>query len=633
MFFDANTEGNQNAVPTKESVNTRRMLAKALMESSSRVKPIDHWLQGVAQLGDGLAGAYLNSKADKQTQAGKDSIKGESDSLMSALFNRANPPKSDGGDIYGNVSLGAPLTQNPATEPNSSALPQSFLAALDNNEGGGNYDTLFGNAQNKGPFAGTKISGMTIGDALKFSDPSGDYANSVNQQIGRIATPMGRHQIVGTTLRNASQQMGLDPSTPFDQGTQDSIAMHLAKTRVASADTMGGKINALRQEWEGLKNVPDAQMAQIVSDLESGNAQSPTNQQPVQVASNDPQFMPVSAPPMPNNTQAQQIPQPASSVAEVQPSAAAQTPPQMQIGSPEIMQKAMHVLQSEWADDTSKAMAQHYLDMVMKQQQDAQDPAYQMKMQQGGIDLKKSQAELDALVNPKAKQISEADKLAREQFEYKKAEAGNDWKKLSDGALFNEKTGEVKPLPDMGSSVDFKDISTLRKEAQDTPQVKNYMAAAPIYRSMVETAGRNSKASDLNMVYGLGKIMDPTSVVREGEMVMVKNTASIPDWLQGAISSLNGGAALTSETRKAIMTEAKSRMGSYANETEQLRKQYEGIAGRNKINMDDIWQSLPALPDYTGDVAPTSTGIITPNAPIGGSPKIRKYNPATGMLE
>jgi hypothetical protein len=110
------------------------------------------------------------------------------------------------------------------------------------------------------------------------------------------------------------------------------------------------------------------------------------------------------------------------------------------------------------------------------------------------------------------------------------------------------------------------------------PSYKNIAQAAPIYKSMVETAGTNSKASDLNLVYGLGKIMDPNSVVREGEMVMVKNTASLPDWLVGAANSLNGGAALTPETRAAILKEAHNRITSYKTMYDQDATHYRGIA-------------------------------------------------------
>jgi hypothetical protein len=136
------------------------------------------------------------------------------------------------------------------------------------------------------------------------------------------------------------------------------------------------------------------------------------------------------------------------------------------------------------------------------------------------------------------------------------------------------------------------EVSGLRKEIQGLPSYKNLSQAAPIYKSMAETADRDSRASDLNLVYGLGKIMDPGSVVREGEMVMVKNTASLPDWLLGSINSLNGGQALLPETRNAIMQEAYSRMQSYEDLFSQDTQMYRGIAGKRGMDPADV------IPDF-----------------------------------
>lgn len=149
---------------------------------------------------------------------------------------------------------------------------------------------------------------------------------------------------------------------------------------------------------------------------------------------------------------------------------------------------------------------------------------------------------------------------------------------------------QAKPVQ---QPVNFDDISGLRKEVQGLPSYKNLAQAAPIYQSMFETAGRNTRASDLNLVYGLGKIMDPTSVVREGEMVMVRNTASLPDWLVGTINSLNGGAGLTPETREAILQEAFGRVKGYQNAFDQDMSMYKGVTDRYGINQADVIPSFP----------------------------------------
>ncbi|MBX3492148.1 MAG: hypothetical protein KF899_04255 [Parvibaculum sp.] len=141
------------------------------------------------------------------------------------------------------------------------------------------------------------------------------------------------------------------------------------------------------------------------------------------------------------------------------------------------------------------------------------------------------------------------------------------------------------------------EVTSLRKEVQNLPSYKNLAQAVPIYRSMLETADRDSKASDLNLIYGLGKIYDPTSVVREGEAQMVANTASWPDWLIGSLNAVNGGQRLLPATREAILHEAYGRTKGYQDAYAQDATQYTGIAQRRQMNLADV------LPDF-GEIKP-----------------------------
>ncbi|MCZ4089326.1 hypothetical protein [Sinorhizobium psoraleae] len=228
-------------------------------------------------MADAIAGAFRRGRLDKADRE----ISTVNKDLVSNLLSGGSAAPASSSSIPMTSAAGEVAATSPASNSAaaSGVLPASFLGAVDTTEGAGGYDTLYGHAQ-RGKFAGTDVSAMPIRDVLAFTDPSGPYAQSVKSQIGRVATPVGRHQIVGTTLRNAVAELGLDPNATFDAATQDRIALHLAKNRVASADTMPGKIAALRSEWHGFRGVPDAQMAQIVADIEGA---------PVEVASTSPQ--------------------------------------------------------------------------------------------------------------------------------------------------------------------------------------------------------------------------------------------------------------------------------------------------------------------------------------------------------
>ena len=113
---------------------------------------------------------------------------------------------------------------------------------------------------------------------------------------------------------------------------------------------------------------------------------------------------------------------------------------------------------------------------------------------------------------------------------------------------------------------------SLRKEHSGAGETKRYMEADPIYRSMVKSAPNDTGAADLDLVYGIGKIMDPGSVVREGEMVMVNKASPFAEMLQGYIGSIQGQGKLTPETRARLLEMARTRMG-------ELRSAYDDVTG------------------------------------------------------
>lgn len=109
-------------------------------------------------------------------------------------------------------------------------------------ESGGDYDALFGYANRDGQkFGGTKLTNMTVDQAIEFSNPRGPYAQHVKGQIGRVATPMGGYQIVGTTLRDMKRQMGLTGTEQMTPDMQDRIGAEIYKTQGSGAWEGWGK--------------------------------------------------------------------------------------------------------------------------------------------------------------------------------------------------------------------------------------------------------------------------------------------------------------------------------------------------------------------------------------------------------
>ena len=136
--------------------------------------------------------------------------------------------------------------------------------------------------------------------------------------------------------------------------------------------------------------------------------------------------------------------------------------------------------------------------------------------------------------------------------------------KASDGTpmAWDRATNTARPIGGMTPGrPKFEDIASLRKDISALPETKRYGEAAPIFRSMVKSAPNPSAAADLDFVYGVAKIFDPDSVVREGEMKLVGQAQSLPEDIKGFIQRVTSGQGrLTQEARYRILEVAQTRM-------------------------------------------------------------------------
>jgi hypothetical protein len=120
--------------------------------------------------------------------------------------------------------------------------PEQLKRMVFPGESGGDYNALFGYANRPGgQFEGFNLTDMTVNQALDFSNPRGPYAQSVKGQIGRVATPMGAYQVVGTTLRSAVEGLGLTGNERMTPELQDQIGMWIYQNQGPGAWEAWGK--------------------------------------------------------------------------------------------------------------------------------------------------------------------------------------------------------------------------------------------------------------------------------------------------------------------------------------------------------------------------------------------------------
>lgn len=153
-----------------------------------------------------------------------------------------------------------------ASSSSASSGDNSLTGLLARYEGAGDYDTLFGHAQNEGgQFAGTRVSQMTLDQLDAFDKDYGAWVASKNK--GVVATPAGFGQIVGTTRRSAAKAMGLSGDTVFSPEVQQAMVDHLAWNRIKDVNDPAARRAALRSEWVGFSKAPDADLDAAISSI------------------------------------------------------------------------------------------------------------------------------------------------------------------------------------------------------------------------------------------------------------------------------------------------------------------------------------------------------------------------------
>jgi hypothetical protein len=145
-----------------------------------------------------------------------------------------------------------------------------------------------------------------------------------------------------------------------------------------------------------------------------------------------------------------------------------------------------------------------------------------------------------------------------------------------------------------------KDETDLRKEFADLPEVKKYKNAIPAYQAVVKASKTNNPQADINLIYGVAKLYDPDSVVREGEYDTIANSQAIPEWIKGQAQRLMGGGKLTEATKKQILEQAKIRVDSYKSEVEGAQSGYRDIASRRGMNAENVFVPIGQQVDQGG---------------------------------
>ncbi len=146
--------------------------------------------------------------------------------------------------------------------------------------------------------------------------------------------------------------------------------------------------------------------------------------------------------------------------------------------------------------------------------------------------------------------------------------------------------GAPKPVDTFG------DESGLRKELQNHQSFKNYDIVKNFFERGVSVAKEDTAASDIALIFSYMKVLDPTSVVREGEYATAENAAGVPTRIRNAYEKALSGERLQPEQRQQYISAMRKSAKTQFEQIQPIVSQYKKIAEKRNLDATSI------LPDY-----------------------------------
>lgn len=158
--------------------------------------------------------------------------------------------------------------------------------------------------------------------------------------------------------------------------------------------------------------------------------------------------------------------------------------------------------------------------------------------------------------------------------------------------------GSIDPIsvPTSGpnGAASRKEFQQLRKEWNTLPQVKAFNDVSQSYKQVRALAKEGaSAADDIALTFSFMKMLDPGSVVREGEYALVGRAAGLPDQVIMGLQRVDEGQGLTPTIRNKLIEAAAKIMVS-------RREQLDGVAGPYRQLAVDMGADPDLLVDAPG---------------------------------
>lgn len=190
---------------------------------------------------------------------------------------------------------------------------------------------------------------------------------------------------------------------------------------------------------------------------------------------------------------------------------------------------------------------------------------------------------------------------------------------------------EMEAMKKQGPIPDEKKFDQERKLAKEyQANTKNFTDVQEAYRRIQAT--EDNAAGDLSMIFSYMKMLDPGSVVREGEFATAQNAAGVPQRVMNIYNRILEGERLGDKQRKQFRSQAEGLFKAASKREKEVRSGLEKVISNYGLNAENIFVPREAEAE---EKQPAETKKSTNRVPIKtGTYQGRKVNMyADGSIE
>jgi hypothetical protein len=180
-------------------------------------------------------------------------------------------------------------------------------------------------------------------------------------------------------------------------------------------------------------------------------------------------------------------------------------------------------------------------------------------------------------------------------------------------------TGPQPIIPGTGKA--FGNEKDLRSEF--TAQAKPFVELAQAYQKIETAAKNNTSAGDIALIYGFMKVLDPGSVVREGEFATAANAGGVADTVRNMYNRALNGQRIGENIRNDFLGQARNIIESQRILSDDMVARYTGVAQNYKLDPNQV-----VFDPFKRMKTPAQIAAEAANTPTAApaSPYTNRYN-------